>query len=234
VLGTPRGRGGQSGGRLRVRVCSKHRPRTSAGRQVTSGVTSESYAPSMASDPAERSGKTSPDPGNGARATLARHPLSSCPPWQPSCAQSSETGLLARGGGTRGAGLHLVLAPRAAAEAGADVLRLLRALVLMAVPELSAMRREDAELVDVVRTVPGPRRTLMRACRNGQIAGAARVGRRWLASRAAVEAWLRAHGPRLVSVAGEEDADDLDYLRSALAVPYRPAKRRRNGSPCGG
>ena len=37
----------------------------------------------MASDPAERSGKTSPDPGSGARAMLARHPLSSRPPWQP-------------------------------------------------------------------------------------------------------------------------------------------------------
>ena len=37
----------------------------------------------MASDPAERSGKTSSDPGSGARAMLARHPLSSRPPWQP-------------------------------------------------------------------------------------------------------------------------------------------------------
>jgi hypothetical protein len=52
---------------------------SSTRRQVTPGVTSESYAPSMASDPTERSGRTSPDPASGARAMLARHPFSSRP-----------------------------------------------------------------------------------------------------------------------------------------------------------
>jgi hypothetical protein len=95
----------------------------------------------------------------------------------------------------------------------------------MAVPELTR-RADEADLVDVVQAVPAPKRVLMRACRTGEIIGACRVGRRWLASRAAVESWLRAHGPRLVA-APSKDADELDYLRSALAVPYRPATRRR-------
>ena len=51
------------------------------------------------------------------------------------------------------------------------------------------------ELVDVVRFVPAPKRCVMRACRAGRIAGASLVGRRWLAPRAAVEAWLRELGP---------------------------------------
>src|ERR1700722_7251198 len=68
-------------------------------------------------------------------------------------------------------------------EVGAEVLRLFRTLVLLAVPELGLERHGRDELVDVVDTVPAPKRAVMRACRNGEVAGAARVGRRWLASR---------------------------------------------------
>lgn len=116
--------------------------------------------------------------------------------------------------------------PRAEDDVGAEMLRLFRMLVLLAVPELGPDRRGQAELVDVVATVPAPRRAVMRACRNGEIAGAASVGRRWIATRAAVDAWLRAKGPR-VAVAPQDGVDELDELRRSLARPDRPRRRRR-------
>jgi hypothetical protein len=111
-------------------------------------------------------------------------------------------------------------------EVGADVLRLLRTLVLLALPELRLEQYAQDELVDVVDSVPAPKRAVMRACRNGEVAGAARVGRRWLASRAAVDAWLLTKRPG-VAVAPPESVDDLDELRRSLAAPVRARRRRR-------
>jgi hypothetical protein len=62
----------------------------------------------------------------------------------------------------------------------------------------------------------------MRACRSGAIVGAVRVGRRWLAPRASVQAWLRSMGPRSLTTP-KDGGDDLEPLRAALA---RPARRR--------
>jgi hypothetical protein len=76
----------------------------------------------------------------------------------------------------------------------------------------------EVEIVDVVQTVPAPsaaKRVLLRACRSGAIAGAARVGRRWVASRAAIDVWLRAHGPRFVEP--ERDGDALERMRTRFA-----------------
>ena len=58
----------------------------------------------------------------------------------------------------------------------------------------------------------------MRACRAGRIAGASLVGRRWLAPRGAVEAWLRELGPRAVP-ASDDQGDDLDDIRRWIASP---------------
>jgi hypothetical protein len=76
-----------------------------------------------------------------------------------------------------------------------------------------------AEVVDVLTAVPGPRRTIMAACRRGEISGAARIGRRWCAARGAIEVWIRAHGPRLVQP--DDGADELEPLRRSLAQPAR-------------
>jgi excisionase family DNA binding protein len=102
---------------------------------------------------------------------------------------------------------HAVDAANAALDALADALlpRLLSRL---------ATERRDAEHVDVAAVVPLPRRTVYRACRAGRIEGARRVGRRWLATRAAVDAWIRACGPRAVP---SPDDDELEPLRRALA-----------------
>ena len=83
----------------------------------------------------------------------------------------------------------------------------------------------DADLVDVLEAVPGPRRSIMRACREGRIAGAVRVGRRWLAPRAAVDAWLRSMAPQLVRVGAADD--DLEDIRRSLALPARCSARSR-------
>lgn len=116
--------------------------------------------------------------------------------------------------------------PGLANEPGAEVLRLLRTLVLLAVPELRLEQPGRDVLVDVVDTVPAPKRAVMRACRNGDVAGAARVGRRWLASRAAVDAWLLTKRPP-AAIAPPDSVDDLDELRRSLATPSRPRRRRR-------
>jgi hypothetical protein len=87
------------------------------------------------------------------------------------------------------------LRPRPEDDIGAEMLRLIRTVVLMAVPELRSEHRGQVELVDVVETVPAPKRAVMRACRNGEIDSAGCIGRRWIAPRVAVDAWLRAKGP---------------------------------------
>lgn len=93
------------------------------------------------------------------------------------------------------------------------VLALAEALAALLVPPPSA-----DELVDVLAYVPGPRRPTMRACRDGAIEGASRVGRRWLARRTAVDAWLRTLGPRLVSEpSADDDGDELEDLRRSIS-----------------
>jgi hypothetical protein len=77
---------------------------------------------------------------------------------------------------------------------------------------------EDAFLVDVANAVPTSRRSLYAACRRGEIDGAVRVARRWLAPKASLDTWLRARGPRLVTSTPEEEDDDLEPLRRRLAA----------------
>ncbi len=62
-------RGGQSGAQLRIRACNERRIRSSAGRQVTSGVTTESYA----RDHGERPGGAKRQDESGPRERRARH-----------------------------------------------------------------------------------------------------------------------------------------------------------------
>lgn len=84
--------------------------------------------------------------------------------------------------------------------------------------------RDGAEMIDVVKTIPASKRALMRACRSGAIVGAVRLARRWLAPRAAVEAWLRALGPR--PIRPKPESDDLDALRTRLTQPVARRKRK--------
>jgi hypothetical protein len=103
----------------------------------------------------------------------------------------------------------------------------LRALAIALLPhlvDLLSAQRSDEHLIDVCAAVPGPRRSIMAACRRGDIFGAVRVGRRWLAPRAGIDAWLRARGPRIVSSL-DGDEDDLESVRRSLATPGR--RRRR-------
>jgi excisionase family DNA binding protein len=119
---------------------------------------------------------------------------------------------------------HLSIA-RPAADAGADALRALAIALAPYLVGLLTAERAEAEIVDVAAAVPLPRRTIYRACRRGHIHGAARVGRKWLASRGAVDAWLRACGPRALP-SPDDDEDDLESVRRSLSTPGR---RRRTG-----
>jgi len=103
----------------------------------------------------------------------------------------------------------------------------MRALAVALLPylrELLSAQREDNGLVDVCAVVPGPKRTIMAACRRGEVSGAVRIGRRWLASRGCVDAWLRSRGPRVVA-SPDGDEDELESVRRSLATPGR--RRRR-------
>ena len=114
------------------------------------------------------------------------------------------------------------IAHRPVSHPGADALRSLAAALLPHLRELLAVDPQHGELVDVIATVPAPRRTLLADCRSGVLA-ASKVGRRWLATREAVDAYLQARRPR-VAPAGD-DEDDLEQTRRMLAAPGR---RRRS------
>jgi hypothetical protein len=130
---------------------------------------------------------------------------------------------------TGGQELRLVPTPRAdVGPPATDSSAALSALASALLPHLRHMlaaEQEGGALVDVCKMVPGPRRSLMGACRRAEIVGAVRIGRRWLAPRAAVEAWLRARGPRLVPSRADDD-DDLESVRRSLATPGRRRRRR--------
>jgi hypothetical protein len=117
------------------------------------------------------------------------------------------------------------------AAAGVDACPRCRAMadVLRPILELGAPAQgDDAQLVDVAGVLPPKdRRHVYRACRTGAIANAAKLGRRWLARRSDVDAWLRTLGPRLVVPASTEDEDKVDRAIRRLAAPGR--RRRRAG-----
>ena len=69
--------------------------------------------------------------------------------------------------------------------------------------------REASTWVDVVTYAKTPKRPTMAACRRGDIVGAVKRGRVWVAPCEAVDGWLRAVGPRPV-----KREDGLEGLRS--------------------
>lgn len=121
---------------------------------------------------------------------------------------------------------RLALVQRPTPDAGADALRALAGALAPYLREVLADADREGELVEVATVVPLPRRAVLRACREGRVEGARRVGRRWLATRAAVNAWVRASGPRAVVAQAEDADDDLEPLRQSLARPSRPRSRR--------
>ena len=110
------------------------------------------------------------------------------------------------------------LGPAPSVETGcaAEAIRALAAALLPQLREFIATDRLAHELVDIATYVPGSKRVIMRAAREGRIANAARIGRRWIAPRASIEDWLRAQGPRVVERTNSNN-DDLDGLRIRLA-----------------
>jgi hypothetical protein len=107
----------------------------------------------------------------------------------------------------------------------------LRALARVLKPYLAELDRGEPDgLIDVESFFPaatrGERRTIMAACREGRIAEAVKIARRWRAPRASIVAWAHTLGPRIVRIADTSPTapDDLEELRVALT---RPARVRR-------
>jgi hypothetical protein len=98
--------------------------------------------------------------------------------------------------------------------------RALAAALASYLRELFASEQRNEDLVEVAVCVPVSRRTVFRARRGGKIEGAARVGRKWFASRGAVNAWLVAEG-RLRVV---PDEDEFEELRRMLSRPKSPSE----------
>lgn len=118
---------------------------------------------------------------------------------------------------------RLALALRPQPEAGAEAVRALALALLPHLREFLAAERSGEDLVEVAAVVPLPRRLVLAACRRGEVPAARKRGRRWLATRAAVDAWLRAKGPQGVAAPVDENEDDLEPLRRSLA---RSGRRR--------
>jgi hypothetical protein len=114
----------------------------------------------------------------------------------------------------------LRLAPRPAADARAVACPTCRALAALLAKLVPQIERPEVEQVDVCAAVPGAERTVMRDCREGHIEGAAKIGRRWYASRPALDRYLRARGPRVVATPAE-DEDALERTRRRLMTPGR-------------
>jgi hypothetical protein len=121
--------------------------------------------------------------------------------------------------------MRLRVAPKHEPDAGFDALRTLALALAPHLAELLGAARADDALVDVCMAVPVPKRIVMAACRRGDVAGASRVGRKWLAPRASVDAFVRARGPRAVPSPADA-GDDLEVTRRRLA---QPGRRRRAG-----
>jgi len=97
----------------------------------------------------------------------------------------------------------------------------LRPLAEAIAPVVAALVREQSletdPLVDICSAVPRSRRAIQRACRAGEIGGATKSGRAWLARRSAIDAWLASQRPVPVRVTAD-DGDDVDEVLSALRL----------------
>jgi hypothetical protein len=107
----------------------------------------------------------------------------------------------------------LALAPAPTADAAATALRALATALAPYLRELLLAEQDAKGLLDVAQAVPLSRRALFAACRRGDLVAVKR-GRRWLATRAAIDAWLRLGAAR--PVAGSCDDDDLEEVRRSL------------------
>jgi hypothetical protein len=123
------------------------------------------------------------------------------------------------------AALSLVAGTDASIDRSSAAMRALAVTLVPYLQELLSTQRAGEALIDVCAAVPAPRRTVMGACRRGDVAGAVLVGRRWLAPQAGVDAWLRARGPRVVEQPRGDD-DDLESVRRSLATPGRRRRAR--------
>lgn len=98
---------------------------------------------------------------------------------------------------------------------------------------LAALDEHDASdvpLVDVLSMLPGlrlsERRTMLRACKAGELQDAIFLNRRWRAPRASIVAWLQRRGPRVVA-SPETEGDDLADTRARLLGPSKRSAPRR-------
>ena len=94
----------------------------------------------------------------------------------------------------------------------------LRPLVASIVPAVAAYMREQVEddpFEDVCKAVPRSRRAIQRACRAGEIPGATKTGRTWIARKSAIAEWLGAQRKSSSAQLADSDASD-EFFREAL------------------
>ena len=102
--------------------------------------------------------------------------------------------------------------------AAEDILDTLADLVAVRVAERLGSKAHASEFVDQA-SCGFDRKTFVRAARAGEFV-ASKVGRRWIARRCDVAAWIDALRPKL-SVANE--TDNLDALRARMGLKVRHA-----------
>lgn len=113
------------------------------------------------------------------------------------------------------------LAQKPSADTDATALRSLAKALLPYLREVLVAETDAETLLDVAKAVPLSRRALFAACRRGELVSV-KKGRTWVASRAAIDAWLREGAPHTTS----PDDDDLEEVRRSL-LRSGPQRRPR-------
>lgn len=80
----------------------------------------------------------------------------------------------------------------------------------------------EPELVDVTKALPMPKRSALALARSGAIRGAVKVGRVWMATRAALAAYLASRAPTMAPEA-EAEAEPWTPARALARAGLRAA-----------
>jgi hypothetical protein len=103
-------------------------------------------------------------------------------------------------------------------DVGAALAALIERLVDGRIDVRLRAQADDDRWVDVAAELPSRKRELYRACRAGEIEGAAKIDRRWVARRSRFDAWIESHAAQVEQPTTEDNVSSLESMRSRLGL----------------